>query len=296
MLVVSNIENKKTSENIASYLNVDNIFTERKIFSDKEILINIKDRKKITNNDILIIHSISYSVNDKFFELFLMVDLLKNYGCKSIMLFLPYFGYSRQDNFQHGSCGLSIVIKLLYFVGVKKIFTCDMHSNNFSNKDLLNIDMSDLFISKLEKKNYLIISPDKGAQNKAITFAKKINSPYLLLNKIKQDDGEYLYHNLDSSLILNQDCLIIDDIIDTGKTLYYLAKKLISIGAKSITICVTHGIFSNNSLNKLAEIKFADFIVTNTIVQKSLPSWITVINMDQYVADFIRQNHIISKT
>jgi ribose-phosphate pyrophosphokinase len=49
----------------------------------------------------------------------------------------------------------------------------------------------------------------------------------------------------------NEECLIVDDICDGGRTFLEIAKILKARGASSIELYVTHGIFSNNAIEKL---------------------------------------------
>ena len=55
--------------------------------------------------------------------------------------------------------------------------------------------------------------------------------------------GEIVETRLEKEAIA-QDCIIVDDICDGGRTFIELAKVLKSKGAKDIYLYVTHGIFS----------------------------------------------------
>jgi len=48
-------------------------------------------------------------------------------------------------------------------------------------------------------------------------------------------------------------CLIVDDLVQTGGTLYECAQKLLDDGAESISAFVVHAIFPNNSWQKFAK-------------------------------------------
>lgn len=64
-------------------------------FSDGEIMINIEET--VRGDDIYIIQSTSYPVNDNLWELLIMVDACKRASAHTVNVVIPYFGYSRQD-------------------------------------------------------------------------------------------------------------------------------------------------------------------------------------------------------
>ena len=68
--------------------------------------------------------------------------------------------------------------------------------------------------------------------------------------------------------IRDNDCIIIDDIIDTGGTLSLAAKVLKEKGAKNVYAFATHGLFSGKAIENINNSQLDKVIVTNTITQK----------------------------
>ncbi|MGA2435966.1 MAG: ribose-phosphate diphosphokinase, partial [Bryobacteraceae bacterium] len=61
------------------------------------------------------------------------------------------------------------------------------------------------------------------------------------------------------------DCLMVDDLIDTGGTLVKGAEALIKQGAVSITACATHGVLSPPAVERLENSMIREFVLTNSI-------------------------------
>lgn len=62
-----------------------------------------------------------------------------------------------------------------------------------------------------------------------------------------------------------RDVIIVDDIIDTGKSLVTRVKALKELGANRIVAFATHGLFNGNCLARIARSDLTDVVVTNTV-------------------------------
>ncbi|MCA1638530.1 MAG: phosphoribosylpyrophosphate synthetase, partial [Acidobacteria bacterium] len=62
-----------------------------------------------------------------------------------------------------------------------------------------------------------------------------------------------------------KNCLIIDDLCDTGGTICKVADALHANGAKCIYACFTHGVLSGRAIENLSNSHLEKIVVTNTI-------------------------------
>ncbi|MGB9605112.1 MAG: ribose-phosphate diphosphokinase, partial [Bryobacteraceae bacterium] len=62
-----------------------------------------------------------------------------------------------------------------------------------------------------------------------------------------------------------RDCLMVDDLIDTGGTLVKGAEALLARGARSVRACATHGVLSGNAVERIAESPLVEVVLTNSI-------------------------------
>jgi ribose-phosphate pyrophosphokinase len=95
--------------------------------------------------------------------------------------------------------------------------------------------------------NPTIVIPDKGAIERTNSLLSRINAKNEVAQCSKVRDmatGKLSGFSLDKGDVNGKDCLIVDDICDGGWTFTGTAKVLREHGAKSVSLCVTHGIFS----------------------------------------------------
>ena len=62
------------------------------------------------------------------------------------------------------------------------------------------------------------------------------------------------------------DCIIVDDIIDTGTTLIKRSKNLKRAGARKVYAFATHGVFSGNSEKLITKSPYLDEVVVSDTI------------------------------
>lgn len=97
-------------------------------FSDGEIMINIEET--VRGDDIYIIQSTSFPVNDNLWELLIMIDACKRASANTVNIVLPYFGYSRQDRVAKSREPITakLVANMLTKAGIDRVVTLDLHA------------------------------------------------------------------------------------------------------------------------------------------------------------------------
>ena len=87
--------NQELAEAIAKKLGVELGDAKVLNFSDGEIGVNINET--VRGQDVFIVQSTSYPVNDHLMELLIMIDACKRASAGRITAVMPYYGYARQD-------------------------------------------------------------------------------------------------------------------------------------------------------------------------------------------------------
>jgi ribose-phosphate pyrophosphokinase len=176
-----------------------------------------------------------------------------------IELFMPYFPYARQDRVMVSGepFSLKVMTSLINSMQYDKVHVLNPHSE-VTTALLDNIEQIDnsLFVEyaldhiylKVDRKWLAIVSPDAGAEKKTYDLAKKLGITDIILGTKKRDvkDGKILKTDFVGD-VSGKDCVIIDDIIDGGRTFIELAKVLRDKGANSVYLIVSHGIFSSGT-------------------------------------------------
>lgn len=108
----------------------------------------------------------------------------------------------------------------------------------------------------------MLVSPDFGGMKRVKKYANQLNLPMAFLNKERLKPNEVAEITIIGN-VEDQDVIIIDDMIDTGNTLLKGCDLLNKSGANSITVMVTHGLFSNDGHKKMVKsIHISKIIIT----------------------------------
>ena len=175
------------------------------------------------------------------------------------------------------------------------MFTLDLHSKQiegFFKIGVQNFDTTSLF-SKLfhDKEKQIVVSPDVGGVMRAQKLADMLNVELAVINKTRLSDGRCIMNNIIGD-VANKNCIIIDDIIDTGGTLCRAAELVIENKAKSVSACVTHGVFSGECIKLIENASFSNFYITNSIKHVEIPKTVQVIKVtDIFIDAFGSLNH-----
>lgn len=272
--IVSGSSNEKLANRIAKKLGVVPVKTDKRRFSDGEIRFNLNE--SVRGSDVYIIQSTSAPANDNLMELLIMIDSIKRAAPGRINVVIPYYGYARQDRKSRSYDAISakLVADLLTTAGAEKVITMDLHADQIQG--FFNIPVDHLFGST-EIANYIkeqpyydddlvIVAPDAGSVKRTKKLARQLeHKPYVLIHKERPEAN---VAKADDKIIGNvegKNCVIIDDMIDTGGTLAEAARVLKKNGAKSIRAFCTHGVLSGKAVETLNNSDLEEIICLNTI-------------------------------
>lgn len=241
-------------------------------FRDGEVSIEILEN--VRGHDVFIIQSICYPANDNLIELLLMADALKRSSAKSIAAVIPYFGYARQDRRPRSArvpISARLVADLMQAAGIDKILTVELHADQiqgFFKIPVDNVYSTKHFafdINRLELDNLVIVSPDVGGVLRARSLAKQVSDADLvIIDKRRPKANESEVMNIIGD-VQNKNCVIIDDIVDTGGTLTKAVDALFEKGAKSVRAYCTHAVLSGNAIENFKNSAITELVVTDTI-------------------------------
>jgi ribose-phosphate pyrophosphokinase len=62
-----------------------------------------------------------------------------------------------------------------------------------------------------------------------------------------------------------RNCLLVDDLVDTGGSLVKGAEALIEKGAKSVSACATHAVLSGDAVKRIEDSCLREVVFTNSI-------------------------------
>lgn len=242
-------------------------------FSDGEV--NIQINENVRGNDVFIIQSTCAPTNDNLMELVVMVDAMRRASAGRITAVIPYFGYARQDRRVRSArvpITAKVVADFLSSVGVDRVLTCDLHAEQiqgFFDVPVDNVFGSPILIEDILKKtdleNPIVVSPDIGGVVRARAVAKLLNDTDMaIIDKRRPKPNVSKVMNIIGD-VTNRDCILVDDMIDTGGTLCKAAEALKEAGAKRVFAYATHPVFSGNAIANLTSDALDEIVITDTI-------------------------------
>ncbi len=271
MKILSGTSNLSLSKSIARQLKLKLVNTNIKSFADGEVYVEINEN--IRGNSVFVIQSTSTPANDNLMELLLCIDALRRSSAKNITAVIPYFGYARQDRkvVPRTSISAKLVSNLITNAGASRIVTVDLHSGQIQG--FFDIPVDNLFTTplfaryikkNLKNKNLICVSPDVGGVQRTRGLATKINVDLAIIDKRRLQPGKSQVMRIIGN-VQNKECIIVDDIIDSGGTIVNAVDALIREGAKSVYVFVTHAVLSGEAINKIKKSKINKLIITDSI-------------------------------
>ena len=241
-------------------------------FSDGEISVQINEN--VRGGDIFIIQSTCAPTNDNLMELIVMVDALRRASAGRITAVIPYFGYARQDRRVRSSrvpITAKVVADFLSSVGVDRVLTVDLHAEQIQGFFDVPVDnvfgspvlLEDMLVKKLEDP--VVVSPDIGGVVRARAIAKLLDDTDIAIidKRRPRANVSQVMHLIGD--VKDRDCVIVDDMIDTGGTLCKAAEALKERGAKRVFAYATHAVFSGVAAKNIAESMIDEVIITDSI-------------------------------
>lgn len=291
MIIIAGNSHPMLANAIATNLSVPFSIANTERFEDQELRIQIEG--DFNEQDVVIVQSTSKPANEHFMELLLLADTVKRAGARRIIAAIPYFGYGRQDrpSYNHGPISASLVARLIESSGIDRVITLDMHSKQsegFFRIGVQNLDPSSLFATLFrELENCIIVSPDVGGFARAQKLATLMSADLAVINKTRTSSGKCIMNEVIGD-VNGKNCILVDDIIDTGGTLCTASELLIQKGARSVSACVTHAVLSGECKQRVINAPFNKFYVTDSIMHNNMEDKIQVITIADIFVDALR--------
>jgi ribose-phosphate pyrophosphokinase len=280
---------QKIAENYGSALG-KTIVTE---FSDGEFQPSFEEN--IRGRDVFLVQS-TFAPSDNLFELLMMVDAARRASARKIIAVIPYFGFARQDRKDKPrvSIAAKLVANMLHTAGVNRIITIDLHADQiqgFFDMPVDHLYASNIFvpyIKGLNLPNLTMASPDTGGTRRAASYAKMLNTGFVICYKQRAKPNVVEEMALIGD-VKGRDIILMDDIIDTAGSITKAGELVMENGANSVRAFCTHPVFSGQAYERISKSPFTEVIVTDTIPLKEKHEKIKVLTTAGLFAEVIRR-------
>jgi ribose-phosphate pyrophosphokinase len=261
-------------------------------FPDGESFVRINEN--VRGHDVYLIQSTCPPTNHHLMELLIMIDAARRASAQRITAVIPFYGYARQDRKDQPRVPITakLVANLLTAAGASRVLTMDLHSQQIQGFFDIPVDhlyASPVFfdyLSKINKQNLVVCSPDVGGMKMAAAYADMIGAGLGLVAKKRRNATTVEAINVVGE-VKDCDILLVDDITETAGTLTAAAKILREHGARSIRAAVSHCILNEMAYDRLRSGLIDELITTNSIPidAKGLP--ITVLSVAPLLGEAI---------
>ncbi|MHB1699481.1 MAG: ribose-phosphate diphosphokinase [Acidobacteriaceae bacterium] len=268
--IFSGTANKGLADDVCKFVGVPLGETKLQRFSDGEVYFQLLEN--VRGVDVFIVQPTCYPVDQHLLELLIMIDACKRASAGRITVVIPYYGYARQDRKDRPRVAISskLVADLLTTAGANRALLVDLHAAQIQG--FFDIPVDHLFASpvlvsyfrELNLPNLTVVSPDAGGVERARFFAKKMEAPLAIVDKRRTDMNVTEVMNVIGDVV-GRTCLILDDIIDTAGTLVKTVDALLAAGAEKVYACATHPVLSGPAIERIANSRLEQLVVTNTI-------------------------------
>ncbi|MFN2369773.1 MAG: ribose-phosphate diphosphokinase [Candidatus Krumholzibacteriia bacterium] len=299
LVILTGNAHPEMGQRIADHLNVNLLDVEVSRFSDGEIQVKI--RENIRGTDVFIVQP-TMPPAENMMELLLLLDAVKRASCRRVTAVVPYFGYARQDRKDQPRVpiGAKLMANLITAAGAHRVLTIDLHAPQIQG--FFDIPLDHLYSAPVLLRHFrgidpeqtVVLAPDVGSIKMARAFAKRLQVSLAIIDKRRPRPNEAVVMNFIGD-VDGKDVIIFDDMIDTAGTLTDAARVCVELhGARSVTACCTHPLFSGQALERIMACPVKEVVVSNTIPfhrHDECPK-VKVLDMAPLLADAIERIHL----
>ena len=272
MKIVACNSNPPLAKAVADTLGIGVTKASIRRFADMEVFVEIQEN--VRGEDVFVLQSTSVPANDNLMELLITLDALRRSSARRITAVIPYFGYARQYRKSAPRTPISakLVANLITTAGANRVLTMDLHAGQiqgFFDIPVDNLFAAPLFSRDIQEmypdRDLMIVSPDVGGVVRARAIATRLNCDLAIIDKRRERAGHSEVMNVIGD-VSGRDCILVDDLVDSGGTHCNAAEALIKRGARSASAYVTHGVLSGGAVARIASSPIETMTITDSIM------------------------------
>jgi len=270
LLLLSGSANRALSEEIAEHLSQPLCQVTLRRFADGELFVKIDEN--VRGRDVYIMQPTNPPA-ENLIELLLLIDAARRASAARVTTVIPYFGYARQDRKDQPRVAISakLMANMISVAGADRVLAMDFHQHQLQGFFDLPVDhlyAAPVFTSHYRQKrlkDLVVVAADVGGAKMARGYAKRLNGTLAIIDKRRPSANIAEVVNVVGD-VEGCDCLIPDDMIDTGGTMTQAIHALKRLGARDIYCCATHPLLSGPAVQRLQDSPLKELAVSNSIV------------------------------
>ena len=290
---------RKLGAEIAEYLQLPLGRGEVLKFSEGNLFVRVLEN--VRGRNVYLVQGTVFPANDQFMELLFWIDALKRASAASVTAIIPYFSYAKGDKKDEPRVSIRarVCADAIEAAGVDRVVTMDLHAPQVQG--FFHVPVDDLYAlpvlaEAVEQKafpNLVVVAPDAGFVKKARKYATRLHASLAIADKERADHDERAQILSVMGDVQGRTALLVDDFVISGGTLAEAAVALKNMGASAVYAAVTHGVFTEQSMEMLDRCPIDLLFVTNTVewaAELSSPK-LEVVSVAPLFGEAIRRIH-----
>jgi ribose-phosphate pyrophosphokinase len=298
-LIFAGSANRSLGADISEYLQLPLGRGEVFRFSEGNLFVRVLET--VRGRQVYLVQGTVFPANDQFMELLFWIDALKRASAASVTALIPYFSYAKGDKKDEPRVSIRarVCADAIEAAGADRVVTMDLHAPQVQG--FFHIPVDDLYAlpvlcEAIEQKtfpNLVVVAPDAGFAKKARRFARRLQTPMAIADKERVDHGEHVEILSIMGDVRDRTALLVDDFVISGGTLTQAATALRNLGASTVYAAVSHGVFTERTMEALDDSPIELLFVTNTIEPQAsvLSSKVEVVSVAPLFGEAIRRIH-----
>jgi ribose-phosphate pyrophosphokinase len=299
ILIFGGSGSPRLTRRICDYLQVEPGDRDIVHFSEGTLFVRVKEN--VRGRRVYIVQSTVYPANDHFMELLFWIDALKRASAQSVTVVMPYFSYAKGDKKDEPRVSIRarVCADAIEVAGADRVVTLDLHASQIQG--FFRIPVDDLYalpllcaaVARTQLPDLIVVSPDTGFAKKARKFASTLGTSIAIADKARARHDERAEVLDIIGKVQGKTALIVDDFTISAGTLADAAEKLLERGATSVYAAVSHGVFSEGSMERLDRSPIRQLFVTDSIETQpvTLSPKVEIVSVAPLFGEAIRRIH-----
>jgi ribose-phosphate pyrophosphokinase len=299
ILLFAGSGSRRLTGEIARHLGVEVGRSHRRRFSDGNLFVKVE--QNVRGQGVYLVQSTVFPSNDNFMELLFWIDAFKRASAQTVTVVIPYFSYAKGDKKDEPRVSIRarVCADAIEAAGADRVVAMDLHAPQIQG--FFRIPVDNLFarsilcdrINAQGKTDLVVVSPDTGFAKQARRYASALGAPVAIADKERKahDETAQVWDVVGD--VAGRDAVIVDDFTISAGTLVSCAEELQRRNVRSIIAAVTHGVFAEDSIERLDRSPIEKLIVTDTVENHpvSLSEKVEVVSAAPLFAEAIERIH-----
>ena len=255
ILILASPDEQAAAQRLADALALPLALYQQHRFPDQELKLTLPFSDPLPQQ--LVLYRSLDNPNDKLVELLLIARHARSLGIAKIWLVAPYLAYMRQDiAFNPGEIVSQKIIGQFLAGLFDGVITVDPHLHRISTLSDAIVSGAAIALSgaprlaeliATECQLPLLVGPDAESEQWVALAAAQIGCDYAVCTKVRSGDKQVQIQLPDVN-VSGKNVVLMDDVASSGHTLAEACKLLLSAGAASVDVAVTHALFAGEAL------------------------------------------------